>query len=373
MKQIDPNLLATEETLHNNNTAAELARHGNVLNSLLSDIPVAVAPPLVAPSTYDYTKTFRYTPMTYGWKFSLNPVGPVTAPLVAAKGGVSMLNTSNSNLTLGPLEVTKDGLLAIKNQLGCRATAMIKGSGQQPDVKNAVYPRTVWMVQFKPNYFMSEKQMEDDFYGATQQGNTGVRFTNDNDAAHTFVNAIFPVDGYSLWQYNLTTIPGNTDKVNIDLWINGVQQTNSVAVQTYYRKFYCCSVGTGESNSDHYGVAEVFHTGILDAPTNLKITNEILAEYGIGKPFPLPFATNVVVNKVNGNYVVSFTPNMAIDPNATVYQWIDWNGQGPAGAKYRPDLSGPSVPANFSGGVQVTVHNLQGVYFGIPAMAATPN
>lgn len=350
------------------------ARFAKLLNDAAAVPADSVTPPpvvVVPTSTYDYTKTARYPFINYSWKFSLNPVGPVIAPLAAAKGGVPMLNTSNANLTLGPLEVTKDGLLWIQNQLGTRATAMIKGNGQQPNVANSVYPRTVWVVEFKPNYFMAEKQMEDDFYSATELSALGVRLTNDNDAAHTFVNSSFPFDGYSLFQYNLTAIPGNTDKVNVDLWINGVQQTNSVAVQTYYRKFYCCSLGTGSSNSDHYGVAEVFHTNILDAPTNLKITNEILAEYGIGKPFPFPFATNVVVNRVNGNFVVSFTPNMAIDPNATIYQWIDWNGQGPAGAKYRTDLSGPTVPATFSGAVQITVKNLQGVYFGIPAMAAT--
>lgn len=376
MKQIDPNLLATEETLHNNNTAAELARHGNVLNGLLSDIPgVPVAAPV---PTYDYTKTARYPFINYSWKFSLNPIGPVTAPLTAAKGGIPMLNTSVSNLTLGPLAITKDGLLWFQNQLGPRITAMLKGSGQSPNTANAVYPREIFIVMVKTAYQLSEKICEDDIYVAEPATNPGIRFTNDNDVAHTFFNSAFPQDQYSVLRIILTPIAGNTDKVNVGLEINGVPQTNSVAVQTYFRKYYCASVGTGSSNSAHFGLAEIFHTnGLLAASDAKTVTAELIKEYGIGQPLSLPYATNVSIAKTNGNYVLSFKANdplnNGIDPNGTIIQWIDWQGQGPAGSVYRTDLKGATVPATFSGSVQVTVKDLKGNYFSIPAMAATPN
>ncbi len=128
MKQIDEVKLAAEETLHNNNVAAELARHGNVLNGLLQDMPVT---PPVTPIN-DYTKNIRYQLATHAYKMGLAKPGFVQS-FPDQKGGPALAYIGSSAPTLGLPYVTKDGLLFIQNQKDIRYVANIKGDGDHTD------------------------------------------------------------------------------------------------------------------------------------------------------------------------------------------------------------------------------------------------
>jgi len=64
----------------------------------------------------------------------------------------------------------------------------------------------------------------------------GVRMTNDNDSAHMFPNAIIPVNQFFSVRFRLTS-NGTTNSTNIEMWINGIKQTNTVQVLTFYYKF----------------------------------------------------------------------------------------------------------------------------------------
>ena len=323
----------------------------NKAGDLGGDISGLAKPFLV----YDYTQTYRYSMAKNAYKFGLLPAGVVNT-IPPAKGNTPMNYIGTPNPTLGMPYITKDGLLFIQNQANVRYSA---------DILNAPgYPTEIWFVWYKPDYFMWEKYFEEPFYAGDMGGANGFRFTNDNSDDHQFAKSVQPVNRAAIYRIRATQINNKTDYINVELWIDGVKQTNKVAVTAWYRKYFTLEVGA-ETNNAYVGWAEIFNTPVLTDDQALRVTQELQAEY---KPFNLPIATDLryTVDKAK-NLTVSYKYNGKLTKGRVKTKWVDMKG-GPAKSMYRPEYDNKlTVPANFRGRVEITVSDIKGNYFGIPS------
>lgn len=335
--------------------------------------PVVIPPPVVTVPAYN--KTFRYSVANYAYYLKGLPVGPINS-IPAAKGGIPMAYTgiSNPTLSLTYPSITKEGMLFVQNEGGVKYTALIKGSPSINNPTDATYPRETWFVIYKPNYFMFEKFMEDDFYMGDMGGaNNGIRFTNDNTAGFEFINSIIPINQYSVYRVRLTAIPNNSNYVNVELWINGVKQTNNQQVQAWYRQYTMIGIGT-DTNNEYVLWAELFTTpGALTDAQATQVFTEINTEYSIGKPIQAPYADNIILTyDQKGNKTVSYTYinplGIAEDKSKLQIRWIQWPDGGPGSAVYNHAYDNQlTVPSSFGAGtVQVTVTDMQGNVRGFP-------
>lgn len=326
----------------------------------------SIARQAVFATTPAYDKTFRYSKATYAYYFKTLKAGTYQS-IPAAKGGISLDYKGAVKPTLGLPYITKEGLLFLQNQTNVRYIANIKGDGDHTDIKNAVYPREVWIAMYKPDYFVWEQFCNGDFYmGDLGAANNGVRFTN--DPTIPIFNAKIPVNQYSVWRVRLTATPSSptTNNVNVELWINGIKQPSNGQVQTWFRKYYCVALGT-DTNNEHVGFAEIFHTPVLSDADADKITTEMLAEYGANT---LPYASNVVVVNDGKNQTVTYKYNGNAPQGSVQVRWIDFNGKGPEGSTFRPEFDGKiTIPTSAikEGAVWVTVVDKDGLSFGIPS------
>ena len=334
-------------------TNSALSKKVDSLNAIINK-PIVTPPP---PIVNDYTKTYRYSLAQNAYKFGLLPRGTVTT-IPASKGKVAMNYFGTSNPTLGMPYITKDGLLFLQNQANIPYTANIS------DKPN--YPTEVWFVWYKPDYFMWEKYTEEPFYTGDMGGSNGFRFTNDGTDNHQFAKSIQPVNRPAIYRIRATQIGNKTDYINVELWIDGVKQTNNVGVTAWYRKYFTLEVGA-QTNNAYVGWAEIFNTPVLTDDQAAKITQELQAEY---KPYNLPIATNLTYSVKNGNVTVGYTYTGQQPENVAgvKVRWVDWQGGGPETSIYRTDLDGKlTVPANFHGRAEVTVIDVKGNYFDIPS------
>jgi hypothetical protein len=346
-------------TLEGSNTVA--TRKAAYLKAIAS-IPV---PTPVPTPTYDYSKTYRYGLVTHAYKMGLAKPGFVSS-FPDQKGGSALTYSGSDTPTLGLPYITNDGLLFLQNQKNVFYVANIKGDGNHPDINNAVYPREVWMVLYKPDYFMFEKFLDGDFYmGDLGSSTADIRFTNDGTVP-TFTNMKIPVNQLSIWRIRLTALSNSsiTNMVNVDFWLNGVKQSSNGQVQTWFRKFYCASLGT-DTNNEYFGVAELFHTPVLTDVQAAQITTELQAEY---KPLNLPIATDLSYTSQNGNVTVSYkySGSIAEGKPATI-RWVNM-AKGPESSVYMPQYDGKwTIPAINSCRAEITVYDAQGGYFDIPS------
>lgn len=326
-------------------------QNGYIKAAMTNVPPVSPTNPIITP----YQKTLRYQQATNAWKVSDCPVG-VCKSIPAAKGGVDMVYNGVANPSLEMPYVTKEGLLVMLNQAGIKYTANIQGSMSINDPKDARYSRERHLVMFKPNYFNFEEYCVDDFGFGDLGNNQSVRCTNANDPAHMFANAVTPVDTYSYFRFRLTAISGNTSEVNVELWINGIKQTNTQQVKTWYRKNYAAVLGV-DTNNSHVAWAEVFDTPVLTDAVAAQIASEVIGEYNIGKPLIAAYPTNLSTSVAGGKRTVKYTGS-----GTPKIQWVTWlNNNGPTESAYLTQYDNQlTVPANFEGMVLVTLD------FGVP-------
>ena len=307
------------------------------------------------PLVVDYTKTYRYSLAENAYKFGSLPVGVVTS-IAPAKGTAKLNYAGTKTPTLGMPYITKDGLLFLQNQLN---TYYIANISVYPK-----YPNEMWYVWYKPDYFIYEKYAEDPFYTGDYGSPTSFRLTNANTPDQMFINAVTPVNKPSIFRIRTTKIGNKTDYVNVELWIDGVKQTNEVQVTAWYRNYFAIGVGVNTNNA-YVGWAEVFNTPVLSDYQALRITQELQAEY---KPYGLPIATDLKYMFSGGNITVSYKYNGRLpEGKAAKIRWVEMNG-GPDKSRYRSEYDNKSIiPVPFSGRAEITVYDVNGHYFDIPS------
>jgi len=318
--------------------------------ALLTDLPtvpeIAVEHPI--PIT-DYSKTFRYSKAENAWKFSLFKPG-IYKSFAPAKGSVNLdyYQWANPTPLLGMPRITNEGLLFFNNQ---KNTLFMADISDKPK-----YPFEMWYVWHKPDYFINEKMIEEPCYTGENGTPVGVRLTNEDKPQFQFNKAVYPVNRPFIYRLRLTENPKGV--ANVELWIDGVKQTNSVQVQTWYRNHFTIGAGVNTNNS-YIGWAEVFNTPVLSDTDGDKVTAELKSEY---KPFDLPIATDITYTKSASGITVSFKPNIPAK-----IKWVDMS-KGIELATYAVALQDKlTVPSNFIGRAEVTVVDAQGRYFDIPS------
>lgn len=335
------------------------------VTALSTPPPAVVVPPVqVTPA---YNKTIRYGLAAAAYRFKDQQPG-IAKTIPPAKGNVPMTYSGDTNAPLGVPAITKDGLLFIQNQANTPYSAMI---GNSP-----MYPRESWMVLEKPPYFMFEKLVESPFYIGDLGNPKGIRFTSDDTNVtnwNWFPNAVWPVNQPFVFRTRLTTIPGKTDYVTVEFWINNVKQTAVVPIKTWYRSNWSMGIGT-DTNNEYIGWYEWFDTNraLTDAEA-LSCYNEIVAEYGVAT---MPYADNIQFSVINGQRTASYrfnTPQgFAEDTTKRIVKWVNMPNGSPTNTSYNNSYvkNEITVADNFIGRVEITVFDVKGNWFSIPASAA---
>lgn len=331
----------------------------------LTPPPAVVVPPVITPPTQvtPYQKTVRYGLANNAYK--LNQYGftaeqPIQSiPDLKGKNDLLYVGVPKPLLTGSAPHYKKEGVVFMQNETGVKYAASLPGG--------APYPRELWAVLYKPNYFMFEKFMEDDPY-VGELGPATLRTTNDNKDGFWFnQNVNIPVNQFFVLRLRITAQPKNTSYTNIEAWINGVKLTSSVPVQSWYRSYNVLAFGA-DTNNEFVGWAEFLNMPVLTDAQAAQVQAELAAEYVNPK---LPYADNIQFNYANGNKTAAYTfvdPTGLKEGQKALIRWVNWpvNG-GVTNGTYLTQYDGQwTVPANFAGRAEITVYNSAGVYCSMP-------
>lgn len=334
--------------------------------------PVVVVPPPVIPVA-DITKTIRFANAKNLYKINANgfTAGQEIQSIPDVKGKLNLLYnsdpTSNTNTLTGKKAIyCKEGFAFFQNIPGNFYNAQAPGG--------APYPLEAWFVFEKPNFFLEEafiKGWGNLLYVGDLLGQTGIRTTNDNDTAHTFVNAVIPVNKRTLFRFRLTlngSEKTTTQNTNVELWINGVKQTNSQQVLTFYYNVCYLQLGA-DTNGEYCGYHEIGFYPVLTDTIAAQITAEIQAEYNLGAAIQQPYADNIQVVNTNGKLSVTYnfisTNGLPEDKTKLRVDWIQWGSNGVTNATYIAKNT-PTVNSYSGGRVEVTAFDTAGNFYSIP-------
>lgn len=339
-------------------------------------------PPVVVPPVSNYKGKFRVSRGIHAYKldqYGLAPNTPVTS--MPDLIGTNDLKPANAVAQLPPLLqgkyplYTKDGFIFLPNAPLLNYPTQLSGSSPQS--------LDVWQVITNAGYFISERLFGSwsGPWAATNNGNTGLRVRaeadNSIDIAWQYPNAVIPSWQPFLIRQRFTAIPKNTTYHQVETWINGVKLVGPNPVMTtYYMPQTYIMIGA-DTNNAHIGVSEMLVTppGLSDADAQT-ITNEFIADYGIGKSINMPYASSASVvrgaNSMTANYKY-FSPNgIPEDPKGLSVRWIQYGSQGLNNSAYAPQYDGMvTVPAAFDGRVEIIPKDTSGNYFSLPATANT--
>lgn len=322
-------------------------------------------------TTTPITSTVRYSLAQHMYKMNASgfTIGQPVLSISDLKGKLPLPYTGPANpvLTGKPPIYTKEGVLFFQNQANTHYSA--KSSAIAP------YPMEIWMVILKPNYFMFEAFCGG--YGGLYFADLGsaspIRLTNDNDAAHMFQNSVIPVNQFFSIRFRLTS-NGNNVPVNVEMWINGVKQTNSVQVLTWFSNQWNISIGT-DTNNNYCGFAEYLYFPVLTDAQAAQVEAELQSEYQLGQPIQLPYADQLQLTVAGGSTSVTYKFNNVLgfdeDTTKRVVRWIAWGNNGVTNATYLPQYNGLlTIPIALKGRVEITCFDVKGNYYSMASSKA---
>lgn len=321
-------------------------------------------------TSYFHSKRYSLAANAYNMTLSSFTVGQSVTSIPDLKGSLTLpyVGSSTPILSGAPPKFIYPGLLFMQNE------SNIQYYVSKASV-NATFPYELWMVLYKPDYFIFEKFIDGPPYmGELGCSTCGLRFTNFGSGGN---------DGYSfaasttvpIWQMFLIRLvfhdpytSGGGGYSQVDLYINGTLQTTTTMPVSTFRDPNGWAVSLGAStNNEYVGWAEyLLFNGNVSSTDATTITNELNLKYKFGTDMPYPRANSLNYGSSGGIMTVSYTfydpLGSTEDVSGRVIKWVQDGTGGVSNATYVT-----SVPSTENGRAEITVKTMDGRYSIIPS------